>query len=114
MPPRRSLRIIDRDGRQNINNMVNAHINRLTSRANVYKDYLKDFMRDSSHFSEMSPQELFGISKLMIENYDNLRDLTNELQALHVNVDLFIRLLLRSEPIIGRNINVLRNNGYIV
>jgi len=104
---------VDQIGRQNITNFVNNHVNRLISRANVHTLNLTDFMRDSSNFSnQMSLDELHNITELMIQNYNKLRDLTNDLQALRVNVDNFISLLRISEPIIAININVLNIHGF--
>jgi hypothetical protein len=113
MPPRRSLRIIDQIGRQNITNFVNNHVNRITTRANVHSLNLTEFMNESSNFSnQMSLDELHNITELMVQNYNKLRDITNDLQALGVNVESFISLLRISEPIIGRNINVLNRHGF--
>ena len=73
MPPRRSLRIIDQIGRQNITNFVNNHVNRITTRANVHSLNLTEFMNESSNFSnQMSLDELHNITELMIQNYNKL------------------------------------------
>ena len=109
----------ENQGIQRINNLVNNNLNRLTQRLNNAIANLTEYINDSGNLNNLSDNELFDITNLIITNYTILEDqinrVGNEIEA-YGRIDIIqtaIQLARRAELTSRRNITELRRRRII-